>query len=121
MQLPLLQVDVRPLEAQQFSPSQSGGQVQVVQLEDAALTGFPQEGCQLLYRQGLHLLFLYLRQGTAGGGVLDDELLFLCQLHGRLEDLVDVPHGLGTEPLGLVFGLQSCHSPSIQQLFVELL
>ena len=59
------QIKVLPLEAQQLSPPQAGGQFHVVQLEHTALFRLPQEGGQLLHRQGFHLPVLHLRQGAA--------------------------------------------------------
>lgn len=37
------QINVFPLEAEEFSPSQPGGQLQVVELKDATFPGFPQK------------------------------------------------------------------------------
>ena len=62
-----------------------------------------------------------LRQGTALGGIGSDDFLLLRQFHGRGDDLVDVPHRLGTEALCLVFALDPVNSPAGQQLLVELL
>ena len=92
----MFEINVLPFEAEQLAFPQARSQLHVVQLEYPALLGFPQEGRQLLYRKGLHLLVLQLRQGTAFGGIGGNQSLLLCQLHGRGDDLVDVPHGLGT-------------------------
>ena len=51
----------------------------------------------------------------------DEYYHYISQPHGGLEDLVDVPHGLGTEALGLVLGFNAVYSAPAQQLFVELL
>ena len=58
------QIKVLPLEPQQFSPPQAGGQLHVIELEHSALFRLPQEGGQLLHRQGFHLPVLHLRQGA---------------------------------------------------------
>jgi len=62
-----------------------------------------------------------LRQGTSLGGFCDDQPLFLGQLHGRSDDLVDVPHGFGAQALSLMLALNSVHPAFFQQLLVELL
>ena len=64
---------------------------------------------------------LQLWQGTAVRGIDCDQLLRLCKIHRRGNDLVDVPHRLGTQSFWLPFGLNPVHSTSGQQLFVEFL
>ena len=92
-----------------------------VHLEHATLFCLSKERGQLLHRESFHLSVLQFGQGTALGGIGGDDFLLFCQLHGRGDDLVDVPHRLGTEALGLVFAFDPVNSPSGQQLFVELL
>ena len=72
--------EVLPLEAQQLSPPQAGGQLHVVELEYTALFRLPQEGGQLLHRQGFHLSVLHLRQSAALRRVGEDDSLLLGQL-----------------------------------------
>lgn len=75
-----VQIKVLPLEAQQLSPPQAGGQLHVVELEYTALFRLPQEGGQLLHRQGFHLSVLHLRQSAALRRVGEDDSLLLGQL-----------------------------------------
>ena len=64
---------------------------------------------------------LHLRQGAAVCGVFGDELLFLGQLHGRGNDLVQVPHRLGAQALALFFAFNPFYSAVAEQLLVEFL
>lgn len=57
LRLALFQIDVRPLEAQQFPPSQSCRQIQIVQLEDAAFFGFSMDIAHCLGAEALGLVF----------------------------------------------------------------
>lgn len=75
-----LQINVLPLDPQHFSPPQTGGQLHVVELEYTALFRLPQEGGQLLHRQGFHLSVLHLRQSAALRRVGEDDPLLLGQL-----------------------------------------
>ena len=71
--------------------------------------------------QRFHLSVLQFGQGTALCVICGNQPLLFGQLHGRDDDLMDVPHGLGTQALGLVFALDSVNSPAGQQFLVELL
>ena len=68
----VLQIDVLPLQAQQFPPAQARGQVQVVQLVHTALLRLPQEGAQPLRGKCFHLPVLDLRQLAALGGIAEN-------------------------------------------------
>lgn len=93
---PPLQLDVLPLEAQQFTPAQASGQLDVVQLEHAALLGFVEKGRQLLGGESFHLPVLQFGQGTAIRGVGADQLLVDGEIYGRGDYLIDVMDGFGT-------------------------
>ena len=113
-----LQVDVLPLEAQQLTPAQTSGQLDVVQLEHAALLGFVEKGRQLLGGESFHLPVLQFRQGTAIRGIGADQLLVNGKIHGGGNHLVDIADGFGTETFGLLFRFDPLHPSAAQQLFV---
>ena len=92
---PPLQVDVLPFEAQQLTPTQASGQLDVVQLEHAALLGFVEKGRQLLDGESFHLPVLQFGQGTAIRGVGADQLLVDGEIYGRGDYLIDVMDGFG--------------------------
>ena len=71
----ILHVQVCPEEGQQFSPSQSRGQLQVEGCQQAPLIRLHQIGSDLLFRQDLHLPLLHLRQLAASGGVHQNQPL----------------------------------------------
>ena len=116
-----LQIDVLPLQAQQFSPSQASCQLHIVHLEHAAVFCFSQERCQLFDGQRFHLSVLQFGQGTALCVICGNKPLLFGQSHRRGDDLVDVPHGLGAQSLGLTLAFNPLHPPLFQQLLVELL
>lgn len=84
----LLQINVLPFQPQQLSTPKTRCQFDVVHLKDAGFFRLTQEGGQLLYGQGLHLPMLQLRQGTAICRVDRNQLLILCEIHRRGNDLV---------------------------------
>lgn len=73
------QINVLPLEAEEFSPSQPSGQLQVVDLKYPTLPAFPQEGCQLCYQQGFHFP-VFIFRGRSPRRIGEDDLLLLGQL-----------------------------------------
>ena len=64
---------------------------------------------------------LQLRQGTAVRGVDGYQLLTPGKVHGRRDNLVNVPHRFRTEAFRLTFCLNSVYPTLGQQLFVEFL
>ena len=117
----LLQINVLPFQPQQLSTPKTRCQFDVVHLKDAGLLRLPQEKGQLLYGQRLHLSVLQLRQGAAICWVACDQFLILGKIHCRGDHLIDVPHCLGAETLGLFLCLSPFHSAAGEELFVELL
>ena len=74
-----VQIKVLPLEAQQLSPPQAGGQLHVVELEYTTVPCFPQEGGQLLHRESFHLLVFQLGQGATLRRIAKNDPLLLGQ------------------------------------------
>ena len=118
---PFGQVNVAPFQPQQLPAPEAGGEVDVVQLEHAAVSGFLEEGAQALRRQDLHLLLLQLRQNTALCGIGGDQVLFHGTVQGRGDHLVDVSHRLDTEALGLATGLCAFQPAVFQKMLVQAL
>ena len=79
----ILPVDVRPFQPQQFTPAQTGGQLNVVHLIDTGGFRFLKECLELLRRDGLHLLVFQLGERHRLAGVLGDDLLRHSEVHGR--------------------------------------
>lgn len=90
----ILPVDIRPFETQQFTPPQAGCQLDVVHLVDTGGFCFLEECLELLCRDGLHLLVLQLGKRHRLAGVLRNDLLRHGEVHGRGDDLIDIPHRL---------------------------
>ena len=117
----MLQINVTPFQAKQLSSAQAGGQFDVVHLKHTALFCLPQERCQLLSGERFHLPAFEFWEGAGAGRIGQDEFLFYCQIQGRGDDLVDVPHRLGAEAFWLLLGFDALHSPTGQQFLIELL
>ena len=75
LQLSVFKVQVIPLEGQQFSPAQAGGQLQQKQLEVSLRLGLDQKPLDLLTGQHLHLPGLLGRQLAADGWIHADQAL----------------------------------------------
>jgi len=88
-----VEINVRPLQSQQFAAPKSGGEVEVVELVHAAVPGLLEEGAELVGGQGFHLLVLDFWQGAALRGILAHQLLLHGEIVRRTDHLVDVPHG----------------------------
>ena len=114
-----VEVNVRPLQSQQFAPPQSGGEVEVVELVHAAVFGLLEEGTELVGGQGLHLLVFHLRQGTALCRIAGYQLLLDGEVVRRADHLVDVAHGFRCQSFRLFLGLDAVYPPAVQQVLVE--
>ena len=110
----MFEIDAFPFRAKQFASSQSCCQLHIVHLEYPTVSGISKEGCQLFNGQRFHLLVFRLRQGTALCGVCCNQPLLFGQLHGRGDDLADVPHRLGAQPPGLPLALDSVDSSTVE-------
>lgn len=80
-----------------------------------------EERADLVGGQRVHLLMLDLRKRAAVRRIRQDQLLRDRLIHGRGDDLIDVPHRLGAETLRLLLGLRPDHPALGQELLVELL
>ena len=79
------------------------------------------EGAELVGGQGLHLLVLYLRQGTALRWIFRDKALLQGEIVRRADHLVDVAHCFGRQTFRLFLGLDAVYPAAVQQMFVEAL
>lgn len=77
----LIQIDILPFQPQQFSSPETGGQFDVIHLKHSGFLGLPQEGGQLLYRQGFHFLVLKLRKSTTVRWIGCNKFLVLGEVH----------------------------------------
>ena len=107
LQHPGFKVDVVPLEAEQLAPSQSGGQIEVVEFKHAGFLRLPEEVGQLFRRQHLHLSVLFLWQTTAFRGIDGQQPFHNRFLASGVDYRVNIPHRLAAESFGLTFGFRS--------------
>ena len=114
-----VEVDVRPLQPQQFAPPKSGGKVEVVELVHAAVFGLLEECAELIRGQGFHLLVFDFWQRTALCGIFRDEALFHGKIVRRTDHLVDISHRLGRQTFRLFLGLDAVYPATVQQMLVE--
>ena len=120
-QYSVLKVHICPLQAQQFAPPQSRGEVEVVELVHAAVPSLLEEGAELVGGQGLHFLVFDLRQGAALCRIFRDEVLLDGEVVRRTDHLVDVANGFRCQSFWLLFRFDAVYSPAVQQVFVESL
>ena len=117
----ILPVDVTPLESEKLTPPQTGCQLDVVHLINAGGFRFLEERLKLLCRDGLHLLVFQLGERHRLARILRDDLLRHGEVHGRGDDLIDIPNRLGGQAFRLFLGFDSLNSTLIHQLAVQLL
>ena len=89
------------MKPQQLPSPQPGSQLQVVEFKYAAGFRLPEKGLQLVGGEGLQLPVFQSGQGSALGRVGWDQLLLHRQLQSGGDHLVEIPHCLGAETLGL--------------------
>ena len=77
----VLPVDVLPFQSEEFTSTQTGGELNVVHLIDTTPLGFFQKGTEMLHRHRLHFLVFYLGELTGIGGIGQDDLLRYCKIH----------------------------------------
>ena len=100
---PVFNVQVRPLEGQQFTAPQAGGQFQIEGRKKAPALRFREIQTDFLLRQNFHFLFLKLRQLAALGRIAEDQPLRYCLLQAVVQQRVDAPHHSWTEAFVLEF------------------
>ena len=110
-----------PVESQQLTAPQAGGEVNIVQIEHPAALCFFEECVKAVQRKNFHFLLLQLRKSAAFGGIHGDDPLLHRTVAGGGDHLVDVPDRFDAEVLGLAAGFDAVHPAGFQQLFVELL
>ena len=94
---PVFDVQVRPLEGQQFPSPQAGGQLQIEGREEAPALRFCEVHPDFLLRQDLHFFLFKLRQFAALGRVGENESLRHRLLQAVVQQCVNTPHHSGTE------------------------
>ena len=114
-----IQIQVGPLQGQQLSPAQAGGQVQQEQFKVAVRLGLDEKPLELLAGQHLHLPAPLGRDLTAHRRVGPDQVLLHRLVQGRPAFGVSHPHHAVGEPLSMLF---CANQPSpFFQVGVELL
>ena len=116
-----VEINVRPLQPQQFPPPKSGGEVEVVELVHAAVSALLEEGAELVGGQGFHLFVLHLWQGAALRWILAHQLLLHSEVVRRADHLVDIADSLWGQTFRLFLGLNAVYPPAVQQVLVESL
>ena len=101
---PVFNVQVRPLEGQQFTAPQAGGQFQIESGEKAPALRFCEVHPDFLLRQDLHFSFLKLRQLAALGRIGEDQPLGHRLFQAVVQQRVNAPNHSWTEALVLEFG-----------------
>ena len=94
---PVFDVQVRPLEGQQFPSPQAGGQLQIEGREKPTALRFCEVHPDFLLRQDLHFFLFKLRQFAALGRVGENESLRHRLLQAVVQQCVNTPHHSGTE------------------------
>ena len=92
-----LYIQVRPLEGQQFTAPQAGGQLQVEGRQKAPALRFGKVQADFLLWQNFHFPFFELWQLAALGGVGEEQPLRHRLLHAVVQQRVDAPHHSGAE------------------------
>ena len=90
-----VEVNVCPLQAQQFAPPKSGSEVEVVEFIHAAVLGLLEEGAELVDGQRFHLFVFDFRQRAALCWILAHQFLLHSEVVRRADHLMDVSHRLG--------------------------
>ena len=117
---PVFNVQVRPLEGQQFAPAQAGGQFQIEGCEKPTALRFRKVHPDFLLRQNFHFPFLKLRKLAALGGVGEDEPLRHRLLQAVVQQCVNAPHHSGAEAFVPEFGeVFALDSPSFLEIVVK--
>ena len=94
---PVFNAQVRPLEGQQFTAPQAGGQLQIEGCKKPSAPRFRKVHPDFLLRQDLHFFLFQLRQLAALGGVGEDQPLRHRLLQAVVQQRVDAPHHSWTE------------------------
>ena len=115
-----LRIQVCPLEGQQFSPPQAGGQFQIEGRKKAPALRFREIHPDFFLRQDLHFTFLKLGQLAALGRIAEDQPLRYCLLQAVVQQRVDAAHHSGAETFVLEFGkILALNSTALLEVVVE--
>ena len=117
---PVFNVQVRPLEGQQFPSPQARGQFQIEGREKLTALRFRKVHPDFLLRQDLHFPFLKLRQLAALSGIGEEQPLRHRLLQAVVQQRVDAPHHPGTETFVLEFRkIFALDSPALLEVVVK--
>ena len=117
---PVFNVQVCPLEGQQFPSPQAGGQLQVESCKKTSALRFGEVHSDFLLRQDLHFPFLKLRQFAALGGVGEDQPLRHRLLQAVAQQRVDAANHSGAETFVLEFRkILALDSPALLEVVVK--
>ena len=114
-----VEINIRPLQPQQFTPPKSGGEIEVVELVHAAVPGLLEKGAELIRGQCFHLFVFDFRQGAALCRIAGYQLLLHGEIVCRADHLMDVSHGFRCQTFRLFLGFDAVYSPAVQQVLVE--
>ena len=98
-----LPIQVRPLEGQQFTAPQAGGQLQVESCEKASALRFRKVHPDFLLRQNFHFFLFQLRKLAALGGIGEDQPLCHRLFQAVVQQRVDASHHSWAEAFVLEF------------------
>ena len=92
-----LYIQIRPLECQQFTTPQAGGQFQIESGQQSSLSRLGKIQADFFLRQDLHFFLFELRQLAALCGVGEEQVLRHRLLQAVVQQRVDAPHHPGAE------------------------
>ena len=118
-QRPGLEIEIIPLERQEFTSPQAGGDLQQEQLIAAVLLGLNQQTLDLVRSKHLHFPGLGGRKPATVCGVVGNQLLGDRHLQRGAECGVVAPHRLVGEAAAIVAGILD--APVLLEVGVELL
>ena len=110
---PVFNVQVHPLEGQQFPSPQARGQFQIEGREKPTALRFRKVHPDFLLRQNFHFPFLELRQFAALSGIAEDEPLRHRLLQAVVQQRVNAAHYSGAETFVLEFRKILALDPSV--------
>ena len=98
------EIQIVPLDGQDFAPAQAGGQLQEEQFVASVLPGLDQQPLDLLGSKYLHFSGFCGREFTAVRRVAEDQFLLHCLVQCGVESGVDAPDGLVGQALAIELG-----------------
>ena len=110
-----------PVESQQLTAPQAGGEVNIVQIEHPAALCFFEECVKAVQRKNFHFLLLQLRESADFGGIHGDDPLLHHTVAGGGDHLIDIANRFDAEALGFAASSNTVYPAGFQQVLVEFL